>query len=50
MSRQRVLTVGLSLNPSNYAKRPVLGGVVLWFFPADHRGEVEYNCITSVRL
>ena len=32
-----------SPNPSNYAKRAVLRGVVLWFFLADHRGEFEYN-------
>ena len=37
----------LSPNPSNCV---VLRGVVLWFFPADHRGEVQYNCITPVRL
>lgn len=35
---------------SNYAKRAVLRGVVRCFLPADHRGEVEYICMTSVRL
>jgi hypothetical protein len=34
-------SLGLGLNPSNYAKRAVLRDAVLWFFPADHRGEVE---------
>jgi hypothetical protein len=34
-------SLGLGLNPSNYAKCAGLRGVVLWFFPGDHRGEVE---------
>lgn len=50
-SEIRLVTVNESSDLQlNYAKRAVLRGVVLVFPPADHRGEVEYICMTSVRL
>jgi hypothetical protein len=50
-SEIRRVTVNQSLDfQLNYAKRAVLRGAVLCFLRQIHRGEVEYICMTSVRL